>query len=178
MKIADIFIFWQRTLPLTVHKSNALKVLPTAKNSRTVRAARLRFLHLQDSLLPNKDKELPFARHIVSTVKHFNIVQNFVMVMFVRPQKVIISSPKSQVIIRTIIVVKTVCWAIRGFIGTVKSFYHLLVRTVLFGNLIIVGQSYDLSDFKFEIVFEFFSEFHCSKRICTITISNKFKVFW
>ena len=34
-----------------------------------------RFLHVQDGLLTKEDKQLPLARHVVSTLEHFHFVK-------------------------------------------------------------------------------------------------------
>ena len=51
--------FWQLTPPLTAHKSNALNVLPTAKNSRT--DSFLRLIHSIVALLLRAIKGCPFG---------------------------------------------------------------------------------------------------------------------
>ena len=75
--------------------------------------------------MPKKDKELPFARHIVSTLQHFYFVEDFVFIVFMWSEKVIISNPESQVIVGAVDVVKAVCVAVRSFIGAVEPFNHL-----------------------------------------------------
>lgn len=57
------------------------------------------FLHRLDGLLAEEDKELPFARHVVSARQHFYFVEYFIVVMFMEPEEVIISNPKRQAIV-------------------------------------------------------------------------------
>lgn len=70
------------------------------------------FLHIQDNLLAEVDKKLLFARHVVGTLQHFHLVKDFVFVVFVWAQKVVVSNPESQVIVRPVDVVKAVCMAV------------------------------------------------------------------
>ena len=92
-------------------------------------------------------------------------------------QEVIVSNPESQIIVGTIDVVKAICVAVRSFIGTVEAFNHLFERPVFCRYRIVVGKSNDLSDIEGKVFFEFAGEFHCGKRVSTVTVSDKFKVF-
>ena len=87
------------------------------------------FLHVQDGLLTKEDKQLPFARHVVSTLEHFHFVKNFVFIVFVRAQKVVVGNPESQIIVGAFDVVKAVCFPVRSLIGPVQPFYDLFERT-------------------------------------------------
>ena len=90
----------------------------------------------------------------------------------VRTQEVIVCDPQGKVIAGTIVIVESVLRrAVRGLVGTVKAFDHLLIRTEFSGDCIFVRQTDDLRDIKLEI----FSELgertagrqagrHCSRR--------------
>lgn len=43
-----------------------------------------------DGLLTGENQELPFARHIVSTLQHFHFIEYIVVVVFMGPEKTII----------------------------------------------------------------------------------------
>ncbi len=75
-------------------KSNALIILPTAKNTGTVLgfALFLEFLYLALSKIY---QELPFSLHVVSVFKYFNTVKDMVVFMLMRAQEVIVCNPKS-----------------------------------------------------------------------------------
>ena len=87
-------------------------------------------MHIQDGLLPKEDKQLPLARHVVSALEHFHFVKNFVLIMFVRAQEVVVGNPESQVIVGAFDAVKAVCFPVRSLIGPVQSFCDLFERTV------------------------------------------------
>lgn len=53
------------------------------------------FLHIQYGLLTEEDKELPFARHVVGTLQDIYFIEDFVVVMLMGPEKVVISNPES-----------------------------------------------------------------------------------
>ena len=107
----------------------------------------------------------------------FYFIEDSVVVMFMRPEKVVVSHPESQVIVGTIDVVKAVCHSVRGFIGTVEPFDHLFEGAVLFGDGIVVGKSDYLCDLEGECFPKLFGELHGGKRIGTVTIRNEFKRF-
>ena len=94
-----------------------------------------------------------------------------------RTEEVVVSNPESQVIVGAFDVVETVCVTVRSFIGTVQAFNHLFEWSELFGDSIVVGKSNDLGYVKCEVFLEFPGEFHCRKRVCTVAVSDKLKVF-
>ena len=94
-----------------------------------------------------------------------------------RTQEVIVSNPESKVIVGAVDVVKSVCVTVRGFVGAVSPFNHLFEWAVFRRNSIVVGKSDDLGDFESKVFAKLLYEFHCSERICTVTIGNELKVF-
>ena len=90
---------------MTAHKSNALNVSPTVKNSRTVRGVSRLVLEVDNGLLSEVDKQLPFTRHISCTFKHIHFVKHFVVVVLVWTKEVVVSNPQSNVVVGTFVVV-------------------------------------------------------------------------
>lgn len=136
------------------------------------------FLHIQDGLLSEEDEQLPFARHVVGTPQHFHFVQDFVSVVFVGTQEVIVSDPERQIVAGTVDVIKAVCVAVRGFISPVQAFNHLLEWPVFGGNSIVVGKSDDLGDLKGKVSAHLFYKLHCGEGIGTVSVCNEPEVFW
>lgn len=52
------------------------------------------FLKFKDSLLTEINQQLPFSRHIVSSIQKFNPVENSVMIETVRTEEVVIGNPQ------------------------------------------------------------------------------------
>ncbi len=77
------------------------------------------FLYIQDGLLAKEDEELPFAGHVIRAMKHFHVIEDFVFIVFVWTQEVVVSNPERQVVIGAVNVVKAVCVSVRSLIGTV-----------------------------------------------------------
>ena len=67
------------------------------------------FLHIQNGLLAKEDEKLPLARHVVGALQHFHLVKDFVVIVFMWAQKVVVSDPECQVIVGPVDVVKAVC---------------------------------------------------------------------
>lgn len=97
--------------------------------------------------------------------------------MFVRAQEVVIGSPKGKVIVRPVKAVKAVCRAVGCLISAVQPFDHLLVRTELRRDGVIVCQADDLSNLKFKTIAVFIVKLLCGKRVCTVPVGNKPEVF-
>lgn len=135
------------------------------------------FLYVQDSLLAEENKQLPLAWHVVSAMQHFHFVENFAVIVLVRTEKVIISNPERKVIVGAVDVVKAVCMTVRSLIGAVEPFDHLFEWAVFRRNSIVVGKSNNLSDSECKVFSKLLHEFHGSKRICTVAVSNELKVF-
>ena len=135
------------------------------------------FLHIQDGLLSEEDEELPLARHVVGTLQQFYFVEDFVLIVFVGAEKVVVSDPECQVVVGAVDAVKTVCRAIGSFIGAVEPFDHLFERAVFCGDSIAVGKSDDLCNFESKGISELFREFHCGEGIGAVTVSDELKFF-
>lgn len=67
-------------------------------------------------------------------------------------KEVVVSKTKSQVIVGTFDIVKTVCVVARSLIGTVKAFDYLLERSVFGRDSIVVGKFNDLGDFEGKVL--------------------------
>ena len=92
-------------------------------------------------------------------------------------EEVVISDPERQIVVGTIVVIKTVRWPIRGLVCTVQTFDQLLVGTELFRNGIIVCKAENLSNLKLECFTVFAKELLCGKRISAVSISYKAELF-
>lgn len=136
------------------------------------------FLEIQDGLLAEENQHLPFPGHIVSAFQHFYGVQDFIAVVFVGTQKVIVCNPQSQIIVGTVDVVKAVCFPVGRFIGPVQALDHLLEWTELFGNRIVVGKSDHLGNAELESLPKFMEELLGSQKIGTVSVGNKAEIFW
>ena len=134
------------------------------------------FLHIQNGLLTKEDEKLPLTRHVVSALKHFHFVEDFVVIVFVWTKEVIVSNPESKVIVGTVDVAKAVCVTVRSFIGAVEPLNHLFEWAVFCRNSIVVGKSNHLSDLEGKVFPKLFYEFHCSERIGTVAVSDELKV--
>ena len=138
----------------------------------------LRLLHLQDGLLPEKDKQLPLARHVVGIFQMLCSIENTVVVVLMRSEKVIISDPEGDIVAGTLIVVIAACYAVGGFERTVETLDHLFKRAELFGDFVLVCKSDDLGDIKAELLTEVVEELLGRKRIGAVAIGDKAEVFW
>ena len=134
-------------------------------------------LLLQDGLLTEEDEKLPLAGHVVSAPQHFHFVEDFIFIVFMRPEKVVVSNPEHKVIVGAVDVVKAVCMTVRSLIGAVEPLDHLFEWSVFFRNSIVVGKSNHLSDFESKVFPELLYEFHCGERIGAVTVSDELKVF-
>ena len=137
----------------------------------------LRLLHLQDGLLPEKDKQLPLARHVVGIFQMLCFIENTVVVVLMRSEKVIISDPEGDIVAGTLIVVIAACYAVGGFERTVETLDHLFERAELFGDFVLVREPDDLSDIKAEVLTELVEELLSRKRIGAVAIGDKAEVF-
>ena len=137
----------------------------------------LRLLHLQDGLLPEKDKQLPLARHVVGIFQMLCSIENTVVVVLMRSEKVIISDPEGDIVAGTLIVVIAACYAVGGFERTVETLDHLFERAELFGDFVLVREPDDLSDIKAEVLTELVEELLSRKRIGAVAIGDKAEVF-
>ncbi len=128
-------------------------------------------------MLTKEDEKLPLAWHVVGTLQHFHLVEDFVFVMLVWAQKVVVSDPESQVIISPFDVVKAVCMTVRSLIGAVESLDHLFKGAVLRRDSVIIGKSDDLCDLERKVFAEPFREFHSGKGIGAIAVSDELEFF-
>ena len=104
-------------------------------------------------------------------------VEDLVALMFMRPEKVVVSYPESKIIACAIDAVKAVCLTVRSLISTVEPFDHLLEGTVIRGDSIIVGKADYLGDLESKRFPKLFCELHSGKGIGAVAICNEFKVF-
>ena len=95
-----------------------------AQNLRTVSGFAV--LLLQDGLLTEEDEKLPLAGHVVSTLQHFYFVEDFIFLVFMGSEKVVVCNPEGKVIISAVDVIKAVCVTVRSLIGAVEPLNHLL----------------------------------------------------
>ena len=134
-------------------------------------------MEVQDGLLAKENEELPFARHIVGAPQHFHFVEDFVFVVLMGTQEVVVGDPQGKIIVCAVDAVKTVCMAVGGLVGAVQPFDHLFERAVFRRDGIIVGKPYDLCDFEGEVFPKFFSELHGGKGIGAVAVSNELESF-
>ena len=137
----------------------------------------LRLLHLQDGLLPEKDKQLPLARHVVGISQMLYFIEDTVVVVLMRSEEVIIGDPEGDIVVGTLIVVIAAGYAVGGFERTVETLDHLFKRAELFGDFVLVCKSDDLSDIKAELLTELVEELLGRKRIGAVAIGDKAEVF-
>ena len=131
------------------------------------------FLHIQDGLLPEEDQHLPFAGHVVSTLQHPHFVEDFVFVVFMGAQKVIVSDPERNAVYCTAIRTVTAGDTIRFPECTVQAFDHLFEWPEFFGYFVVIGKADHLRD---EYVPAFFNlELLGGKRIRAVSVSNEFQ---
>lgn len=90
---------------------------PRARNLRTVSASG--GLKILDRHLTQDDQELPFAGHVVCSVEHLDIVQRLIVVVLVRPEKIVVSDPQREIIVGSVDVIETVCRPVRSFVCAV-----------------------------------------------------------
>ena len=136
------------------------------------------FLQVQDGLLAEENEKLPFARHVVCALKQFHFVQRFEIGMLVGAQEVIISDPECQIVVGAVDAVKSVCRSVRSFVCAVEPLDHLLVRTELFGDFIVVGKSDHMGDSELESFTKFVEKLLCGQRVGTVTVCDKTEIFW
>ena len=141
-------------------------------------SGRWSILHPQDRILAEEDQDLPFCRHIVSTIELIQMIERLVAVMLVRPEEVVVGDPESDAVIGTIEVVVAAGSPVGSLEGPVHSFSDLLEWAELGGDSVFVGQTDDLRDVELEILSVVQKELLGGKRIGGITVSNKTELFW
>ena len=136
-----------------------------------------RLLHLQDCLLAQENEQLPLARHVVGIFQMLYFIEDTIVVVLMRSEKVIISDPEGDIVAGTLIVVIAACYAVGGFERTVETLDHLFERAELFGDFVLIRKPDDLSDIKAEVLTELVEELLCRKRIGAVAIGDKAEVF-
>ena len=136
-----------------------------------------RLLHLQDCLLSEEDKQLPLARHVVGIFQMLYFIEDTIVVVLMRSEKVIISDPEGDIVVGPLIVVIAAGNAVGGFKRTVETLDHLFKRAELFRNFVLVRKPDDLGDIKAELLTELVEELLGRKRIGAVAIGDKAEVF-
>ena len=127
--------------------------------------------------MPEKDKQLPLARHVVGIFQMLCFIENTIVVVLMRSEEVIISDPEGDIVAGTLIVVIAAGYAVGGFKRTVETLDHLFERSELFGDFVLVRKPDDLSDIKTELLTELVEELLCRKWIGAVSIGDKAEVF-
>ena len=127
--------------------------------------------------MPEKDKQLPLARHVVGIFQMLYFIENTIVVVLMRSEEVIISDPKGDIVAGTLIVVIAAGYAVGGFKRTVETLDHLFERAELFGDFVLVRKPDDLSDIKTELLTELVEELLGRKRIGAVAIGDKAEIF-
>ena len=153
------------------------ELLSPALNLGTDFSSCLSLLHLQDRLLAQEDEQLPLARHVVGIFQMLYFIEDTIVVVLMRSEKVIISDPEGDIVAGTLIVVIAACYAVGGFERTVETLDHLFERAELFGDFVLVRKSDDLGDIKAELLTELMEELLGRKRIGAVAIGDKAEVF-
>ena len=123
--------------------------------------------------MPEKDKQLPLARHVVGIFQMLYFIENTIVVVLMRSEEVIISDPEGDIVAGTLIVVIAAGYAVGGFKCTVETLDHLFERPELFGGFVLVRKPDDLSDIKTELLTELVEELLCRKWIGAVSIGDK-----
>ena len=134
-------------------------------------------MEVQDGLLAEEDEELPSARHIVGALQHLHFVEDFVSVVLMGAQEVVVGDPQGKVIVCAVDAVKAVRMAVGGLVGAVEPFNHLFERAVFRRDGIVVGKPDDLCDLESEVFPQFLSELHGGKGIGAVAVSNELESF-
>ena len=153
------------------------ELLSPALNLGTDFSSCLRLLHLQDRLLAQEDEQLPLARHVVGIFQMLYFIEDTIVVVLMRSEKVIISDPEGDIVVGTLIVVIAACYAVGGFERTVETLDHLFERAELFGDFVLIRKPDDPGDIKAELLTELVEELLGRKRIGAVAIGDKAEVF-
>ena len=100
-----------------------------------------------------------------------------VVIVLMGTQEVVVGNPEGEVIVGAFDAVESVCFPVRGFVGTVEPFDHLLERTVFCGYSIVVGKSDDLGDGELKSITELMEELLGSQGISAVSVSDEAEVF-
>ena len=82
--------------------------------------------------MPEKDKQLPLARHVVGIFQMLYFIENTIVVVLMRSEEVIISDPEGDIVAGTLIVVIAAGYVGGSFNRTVETLDHLFERPELF----------------------------------------------
>lgn len=136
-------------------------------------AESLLLLEFQYLFLSKVDHNFPLGGHEADILEVFYLVQHIAVCVSMRTKKVVVSNPKSKVIVGAGNAVEAVRCPVRSFISPVESFDQLLHRTEFSGNSVGVGKADDLCDLKLHLITEFAEELLGSKRIGTVTVGDE-----
>ena len=136
-------------------------------------SGRWRLLHPQDSVLAEQDQDLPFGRHVVSTMELVEIIERLVAGMLVWPEEVVVGDPESNAVVCTIEVVVAAGSSVGGREGAVHPFDDLLEGTELSRDSVFVCETDDLGDVEFEILAVVEIELLGSERIGGVAVGNE-----
>ena len=153
------------------------ELLSPALNLGTDLSSCLSLLHLQDRLLAQEDEQLPLARHVVGIFQMLYFIEDTIVVVLMRSEKVIISDPEGDIVVGTLIVAIAAGYAVGGFKGTVETLDHLFERAELFGDFVLIRKPDDPGDIKAELLTELVEELLGRKRIGAVAIGDKAEVF-
>lgn len=128
-------------------------------------------------MLTEEDKKLPLAGHVVGIFQMFYLIEDTIVVVLVRPQKVIIGDPEGNIVVGAFIVVIAAGYTVGGLKRAVETLDHLLERAELFGDFILIGESDHLGDVKVELLTELVEELLGRKRISAVSIGDEAEVF-
>ena len=124
-------------------------------------------------MLSEQDQELPFTGHVVCVFQHIDFIEHLIMIVLVRTQEVVVGDPECHVIVCAVVIIVAAADPVSGFKSTVEPFDHLLVRTELLGDGIVVCESDYLGDVKFEAFPQLLSELQGGQRIGAVPIGNE-----
>ena len=104
-------------------------------------------------------------------------IEDTIVVVLMRSEKVIISDPEGDIVVGTLIVAIAAGYAVGGFKGTVETLDHLFERAELFGDFVLIRKPDDPGDIKAELLTELVEELLGRKRIGAVAIGDKAEVF-
>ena len=134
------------------------------------------FLKVFDGLLTQIDEELPLGRHVLSLFQLLDPVEDLIAFFLVRPQEVVVGDPKSDVIVRSIVVVIAAFHTVCLLVGTVETLDELLEGAEFSGHFIIVRKTDDLGDVELKVITVFVEELLSGKDVSTVPVGNKAEV--
>ncbi len=97
--------------------------------------------------------------------------------MVMRPEEVVIGDPERKVEDSVVYAVVAAGVAVRSLEGAIEPFDQLLEGTELFGDLIVIGKTDDLSYLESEVLSKQLLKLNGGERIGAVTVSNKAEAF-